>query len=168
MNSGDLRKLWKQIVAGKTHGWEPGIAFEYLVLRAFELEGAKVQYSFPVRLSSGINEQIDGVVYVDDLSAVVESKDRDQIDVEPIAKLRNQLPRRPSAAIGVVFSRGGFTPPARALAQFLAPQTILLWDGDEIDFAMRRHTMCDGLRFKYEKAIEMGVPDFNLRTQEMP
>ena len=56
-----LEHLWRGIAAGKTPGWPDGIAFEYLVLRAFELERAEVRYPFIVDLPSGIHEQIDGM-----------------------------------------------------------------------------------------------------------
>jgi hypothetical protein len=84
------------------------------------------------------------------------------MNVEPIAKLRSQLLRRPTIAIGVFFSRGGFTPPALALAQQLAPQTILLWSGDEIERALKKRKMLKGLTVKYQKAVEYGMPDFSL------
>jgi hypothetical protein len=35
-----LLNLWAQIQAGETPDWAPGKAFKYLVMRAFELEGA--------------------------------------------------------------------------------------------------------------------------------
>lgn len=47
----DLQDLWKRIEARDTKpDWEPGKAFEYLILRAFELEGAAVTYPFSVTL----------------------------------------------------------------------------------------------------------------------
>jgi hypothetical protein len=55
-----LLTLWEEIQADDTPGWEPGKAFEYLVIRAFELEGATVTYPFSVRLGGTIVEQIDG------------------------------------------------------------------------------------------------------------
>ncbi len=76
--------------------------------------------------------------------------------------------RRPATTIGAVFSRGGFTAPARILAQYMMPQTILLWDGPEIEWALSRGSkaMVDGLRKKYRRAVEEGIPDFNLATGE--
>ncbi|MFN9817569.1 MAG: ParA family protein, partial [Pseudanabaena sp.] len=49
------------------------------------------------------------------LTVNVESKDfaDKKVDIAPIAKLRNQLLRRPTATVGLVFSRTGFTDPAR-------------------------------------------------------
>jgi hypothetical protein len=38
-----LRRLWEQIEMGNMTGWPLGIAFEYLIIRAFEIERAAVQ-----------------------------------------------------------------------------------------------------------------------------
>ncbi|NJM49276.1 MAG: hypothetical protein HC860_26425 [Alkalinema sp. RU_4_3] len=67
-----LLELWTAIQTGDTPGWDPGKAFEYLVIRAFELEGAAVTYPFSVNLGGTIVEQIDGAIYSDGLSCLVE------------------------------------------------------------------------------------------------
>ena len=124
--------FWQRIVNQDTPGWDPGKAFEYLVLRAFELDGAEVRYPFPVQLfdEGAAVEQIDGAIHLPGLSCIVECKDEaERISFEPIAKMRNQLLRRPGGIAGVVFSRSGFTPPAVRLAHFCSPQSVLLWDG---------------------------------------
>jgi hypothetical protein len=46
--STELLALWDAIKLGKTPGWDPGKVFEYLILRAFELEGVAVTYPFTV------------------------------------------------------------------------------------------------------------------------
>jgi len=158
-----LLDLWAQIEKGDTADWPAGIAFEYLVLRALELDGAEVRWPFSVKLEGELVEQIDGVIYADGLSRLIESKHRSsKLNVEAIAKLRNQLARRPATAVGVVFSYSGFTDTARKLAQYLAPQTILLWHGSEIKHALMTEKMVSGLRLKYEHAVEHGLPDYNL------
>jgi hypothetical protein len=121
-----LRQLWAAVNEGKTdaQGWDSGKAFEYLVLRAFQLEGAEIRWPFDVRIADSTVEQIDGVVYTDGLACLIECKDwAAKANVEPIAKLRNQLLRRPGGSIGLVFSRQGFTDPALTLARFTLPQT---------------------------------------------
>lgn len=125
----DLRSLWQKIKQRNTPEWGSGKAFEYLVIRAFQLDGAQVRYSYSVRFGEGEEvEQIDGAVHYSGLSCLVESKDFDQrnVNIEPIAKLRNQLLRRPASVVGLVFSCTGFTNPAIMLSRFLSPQTILL------------------------------------------
>ena len=125
-----LLGLWKAILNKNTPGWDSGKAFEFLVLRAFELEGAVIRWPYGVNIFNENVEQIDGVVHFDDIgfSVITEFKDySSNLNIEPIAKLRNQLMRRPSATVGCVFSTKGFTQPALVLSQFSFPQTILLW-----------------------------------------
>src|SRR5947208_652629 len=57
-----LRLLFAQIEARNTPGWEPGRAFEFLVPRAFELDGARVRWPYAISLHGYIVEQIDGAV----------------------------------------------------------------------------------------------------------
>lgn len=145
-----------------------GKALEYSILRAFEIEGATVRWPYSVKMDGDEIEQIDGVVYSDGLSCLIECKDQNSnVNVEPIAKLRNQLLRRPSGVIGVVFSRTGFTEPAQTLARFTAPQTILLWSGDEFEFALTKKYMRKGLLAKFRNCIEHGLPDYNLAVEEL-
>lgn len=161
-----LLTLWSRIEAGTTvdDSWPAGKAFELLLLRQFEREGAAVQWPYEVRLGEDVIEQIDGAIHLLGLSCVCESKDYAQpINVEPIAKLRNQLLRRPAGAMGLIFSRNGFTDPALALARFVAPQTILLWHGDEIGYALRHEKMIPALQAKYRHAVEQGLPDLDIR-----
>lgn len=47
-SSEDLLQLWEEIKNGATPGWEAGKALEYLVLRAFQLEGADVIWPYSV------------------------------------------------------------------------------------------------------------------------
>jgi hypothetical protein len=166
----DLLKLWEAIEAGDTPGWEPGKAFEYLLLRAFQLEKAEVRWPYTVklaRLGGDTVEQIDGVVYATGLACVAEMKDEKvPLDIGAVAKLRLQLARRPAASVGLLFSRSGFTEPARILTYFVSPQTILLWDGGEIRYALARRKLVEGVRRKYEVAVEQGVPDYNLLDEQ--
>ncbi len=84
--STQLIDLWEQIQTKETPDWDPGKALEYLVLRAFEIEGAAVTYPFSVRMGGAIVEQIDGAVYSDNLSCLVECKDQDSnITIDPVA-----------------------------------------------------------------------------------
>jgi len=163
LDHAQLVDLWRGIQQGDTPRWAPGKALEYAVLRAFELEGARITWPFSVELGGEEVEQIDGVIYAEDLICLVESKHYNKrINIEPIAKLRNQLARRPSTAIGLVFSYNGFTEPARLLTRYLAPQTILLWDLNDIDYALKNRQMIVGLNAKFRYAVEHGVPDYSL------
>lgn len=159
-----LLSLWERIEAGTTdkEGWMPGRAFEYLVLRAFQLDGAKIRWPYNV----GKLEQIDGVVYLEGLAFLIECKDQaESVNIEPMAKLRNQLSRRPTATMGMVFSRSGFTESALMLEQKTSPQKILLWTGEEITYALRKRYMKRGLIEKYRHCIEDGIPDYYLKIK---
>lgn len=165
MSREDLLLLWNQVVAGDTPGWDAGRALEYLILRAFQLEGADVRWPFSVKLADETVEQIDGVVYADGLACLIEVKDQSTpLSFEAIAKLRSQLARRPASTVGLLFSRGGFTPAARILTGFVAPQTILLWEGADITNALARQQFLGGLRRKYQLAVENGLGDWNSRS----
>jgi len=162
----DLDKLWTAIKEQNTPDWENGKALEYLILKAFQLDGANeicwpYNVSFP--RSGKIIEQIDGVVYIGELACLIECKDyNNKVDFEPIAKMRNQLMRRPSSTIGSIFSSGDFTEPATILADFTFPQTILLWDGGEIEYCLEKRSFCQALIIKYRKCIELGLHYYNI------
>lgn len=165
-----LRDLWGQIKSGATPGWERGDAFQYLVMRMFELdpdETAAVRYPYHVPLFGERSvEEIDGAVHLPGLSCLVESKDWGKnVTIEPIVKMRSQLLRRPGATIGLVFSRETFTAPATYLAHFTMPQAVLLWPGRELEFALREGRICGYLRLKLRACCEYGVPDYNFRAR---
>jgi hypothetical protein len=169
-----LKNLWTGIKNGDTPGWDAGEAFEYLVLRAFEQEHTKaepvsVRYPYDVNLFDEKVEEIDGAVHLPGLSILVESKDWDgNVPIGPIAKMRNQLLRRPAGTVGVLFAQRGFTPSAVALAHFTLPQAILLWTGPEFELALSEETMCRYLRLKYRICIEAGIPDYDIREETIP
>ncbi len=168
----DLIALWEAIEAENTLDWPAGRAFECLVLRAFQLEGAYVMWPYRITMGELVRaetdetvEQVDGFIHTEDgLACLVECKDyrKDSVNVEPIAKLRNQLLRRPGGVIGIAFSRSGFTESALLLARFTAPQIILLWGGDEIEFALRNKYFCKGVAAKYRICVAKGLPDYNI------
>ncbi len=172
---GDLLDLWGAINVGDTPGWPAGKAFEYLILRAFQLEGAYVNWPYTVTIgeltgseSREIAEQIDGFVHTENgLACLIECKNygEEKANLEPIAKLRNQLLRRSPAIFGVVFSRSGFTGPALLLARFTAPQTILLWTGSEVEIALRNRWFCKGLMEKYRVCLAKGTPDYHISIE---
>ncbi|MGI8430253.1 MAG: hypothetical protein ACR2OB_13365 [Solirubrobacteraceae bacterium] len=165
----DLRALWSAIERRDTPGWEAGKALEYLVIRAFELDGAQVRWPYSVQLFGEDVEEIDGLVYSSGLSCLVESKDlSENVAIGPIAKLRNQLLRRPAGAVGLVFSRMGFTDPARFLAHFALPQAILLWSGGEMQYALARERMGEFLMMKYRICVEDGLPFYDVRESDIP
>ncbi len=66
---GELIALWQAIVARETPAWEAGKALEYVIMRAFQLDGAEVIYPYRVLMAGEEIEQIDGLVYVMDYHA---------------------------------------------------------------------------------------------------
>lgn len=164
----DLEVLWKRIEdkpGSAFVGWAKGKAFEHLILRAFQLEGAEVIWPYPVDLEGQIVEQIDGMVECDGFSCLIEAKDWDRdLNIEPLAKLRNQLLRRPAGVLGSVFTSGGFTDPAKTLAKFMAPQAILLWQGPEITSLLAGKKFRAALKWKYSALAKAGIPDWDVRA----
>jgi hypothetical protein len=163
-----LGSLYQAIERGDTPDWAPGKAFEHLVLRAFQLDGAEVRWPYSVELGDEVVEQIDGAIHWGGLSCLVESKDTEKsIPIGPLAKMRNQLLRRPAGTVGLVFSRSGFTDPALLLTRYLSPQTILLWNGGEIAHALAERKVCDYLIYKYRACVESGLPDVSILIEEL-
>lgn len=163
----ELVRLLERIAGRDTPQWDSGKAFEFLVLRAFELEGADLTWPYVVYVKDKIAEEIDGVVHLPELSCLVQSKDETSpVNFEPIAKLRSQLMRRPSAVVGTVVSRAGFTSAAQALVDYLSPQTILLWEGLELEWALNHGKMIESMRLKFRRAVEHGDLCFNICPKE--
>lgn len=161
----DLLNFWDKIKSKNLNEWASGKAFEYLILRAFELEGAIVRYPYSVLLFGQIVEQIDGCIHLSNkhLHVLAEFKDqKDKVNIEPIAKLRNQLLRRPSTSIGCVFTTSGFTEPALVLSQFSFPQTILLWENDNIEYCLKNKRFIKGLEEKFKIAVQESFTNFDL------
>jgi hypothetical protein len=160
----ELLPLWQAILAKDTPGWPPGRALEYLVLRAFQLEGAEVSWPFTIKNEGEEIEQIDGIVYTDGIACLIECKDvAARVKIDPIAKLRNQLLRRPGQTIGLLFSVSGFTDAAYVLSRFTAPQTILLWPGPEIGYCLQHQFFRQGIMQKYRWCVERAIPFYDVR-----
>jgi hypothetical protein len=163
-----LQELWNQIQERQTPDWAPGKAFEYLLLRAFELEGAEVVFPYSVNFNSEIIEQIDGVVHSGNLDCLLEAKDwAENVNVEPVAKMRSQLQRRAASTIGVVFSTCGFTEAALTLTRFVTPQTVLLWSGPEVAAALEKRSFRAYLLYKYRRFIHTGDPTIDARSGDL-
>lgn len=162
-----LAALWSDIQRRRTSGWAQGRAMEHLVLRAFQLGGAEVVWPYSVSIDGLVVEQIDGMVVQAGITCMIECKDLvTDVNIEPLAKLRNQLMRRPAGVVGSVFSSSGFTDPAKTLARFMAPHAILLWQGPEIAHRLRVRDFNGALEAKLRRLIQHGNPDFDTRALE--
>jgi hypothetical protein len=69
--------------------------------------------------------------------------------------------------VGIFFSRNGFTSPAILVARFMAPQTILLWNGDEIAYALQNRVIRTGLLTKYRSCVTHGFPTYVIKQKEL-
>ncbi|WNG14840.1 restriction endonuclease [Cystobacter fuscus] len=169
-NSKHVTRMYHQLREEHSlSGWPDGRAFEHLILRAFELEGAKVTWPFTVRRKGMNLEQIDGAVRENGSFFLLEMKDYNKtVNFQPIARLRASLARRPSQAMGAVFSIRGFTEEAKVLAQYSTPVNILLWDEDDIEHGLTRGAMRSGLQKKFRHALEHGFSDYNLTMEGIP
>jgi hypothetical protein len=156
-----LRKLWAAIQADATPGWDGGKAFEHLVVRAFKLSGLEAEYPYDVPPGGKPLEQIDGLVHLDGFAFLIECKDKEAVDIEAIAKLRNQLLRRPETTLGCVFTSGEFTAPALTLADFALPHRILLWPESDIARCLIDQDFRTTLREKYRHLCKYGLTDLS-------
>lgn len=154
-----LQALWEEIASNKVSDWHAGKALEYLVIRGFEIASLRVEYPYTVPSAGKLIEQIDGLVYLDNIPFLIECKDKDRVDIEAIAKLHNQLLRRPPATMGCLFSSGTFTAPALLLAGYMVPYRILLWTKSDIERAIENKDFLGVLRQKYEHLCMYGLID---------
>ena len=165
-DNASLLELWRSHHNGSPLKsiWEPGKLMEYTVLRAFQLEGAVVRWPYRVKLDDEVVEQIDGAISLGSHHIIIECKDWDKgISIEPFAKMRNQLMQRPAGVIGCIFSRSGYTDPAIGLSRFCSPQTILLWQNDELECCIEHKMMTYGLEVKLRKAAEEFLFFYNVK-----
>ncbi len=51
------------------------------------------------------------------------------------------------------------------IARFVAPQTILLWGGEEIFYCLQNKLMRQALLKKYRFCVERGFPDYNITNE---
>jgi hypothetical protein len=165
----DLLRIWQGIRAGAPiPRWPAGKAFEYLVVRAFDLEGASVLWPFQVTYPQrfGTMEQVDGVVYLGERVFLLESKQRSEpAAAADVARLRMRLESRPPGTMGVLFSARDFTLPTEILTQFATPLNVLLWASEDLDLALAEGSMVAGLRDKLAHATESGLANLSLKPR---
>lgn len=155
----DLEILWDEIQSDDARGWDSGKALEHLVVRGFALSGLQVEYPYDVPLAGRSLEQIDGMVYLGDVPFLIECKDRDSADIEVIAKLRNQLLRRPPSTMGCVFVSGKFSHPALVLSNYAVPHRITLWSSPDITKAIQARSFARVLKQKYRELCMLGLTE---------
>ncbi|WP_205525454.1 restriction endonuclease [Pyxidicoccus trucidator] len=164
MGQAELLAFWGRVKRReRIEGWAPGRAFEFLMLRAFQLEGARVVWPYSSDL-----EQIDGGIYIDGLACLVEAKDHaEPIGFDAIAKLALRMQRRPASAVGLLFSTSGFTWPALKAVAVHPIRNVLLWSDTDIGLALNQGVRA-ALRRKWRGAVEAGVVDQPLSKEDVP
>jgi hypothetical protein len=155
----EIDTLWAQIQKDDTPDWAGGKALEYLVVRSFALSKLEVEYPYDVPPGGKPLEQIDGLVYLNCHTFLIECKDKETIDIEAIAKLRNQLLRRPETTLGCVFVFGKFSAPALIITDFSVPHRILLWSDVDIDASIKNRDFAGALLEKYRHLCRHGLTD---------
>jgi hypothetical protein len=163
----DLNALWEQIKAGQTPEWHEGKALEHLVIRAFRLNKLEAEYPYDVPPGGTAIEQIDGLVHMNCYTFLIECKDKEAVDIEAFAKLRNQLLRRPDTTFGCVFTADRFTAPALILADYSVPHRILLWSGVDIEGCLKRKDFASTLLEKYRHLCKYGLTDHSPNYKDL-
>ena len=160
-----LKKFWLQIKDGSTPGWSTGKALEYMLIRAFDLEGAEVVYPYNNNILDS-QEQFDGYVFVKDLGAgfLIECKEwKEKVSFDELAKLHGRLTYRMPSTYGVFLSKSGFTPSAVELMYMMHPHNVLLWSYDEIDECFKNFKFMKALKYKYQYAMVTANPNIAVR-----
>lgn len=176
-NHQELIRAWETIIDPRKaqEGLSPQLAFRQLIIRAFELEGAEVRFPYQVKEDTERDalENLDGVIYLNGHSCIVEShclskggvtSRRANVSSGHISRFRSKLLNRPGYAIGSVFSATGFSPSALMQAQLSLPQTILLWSEEEIKECLYRQTFTKAFKIKNRRFFEQLIPDYDHRV----
>jgi hypothetical protein len=139
-----------------------GAVFERWMLEAFRLSGAAVRESYVVPMpdSAAPREQIDGSLTEGWQGFLIESKFwPSNVDFDPIAVLHVLVEQRPVGTLGLFFSAFGYTPPAVELAGRLRPIRVLLFDQNDLLWAMKPgHGMMKLVRERWIFAVQYGGP----------
>jgi len=68
--------------------------------------------------------------------------------------MRNQLARRHASVFGMFFSAIELTTPAQIQVKFMAPQLIIIWMKEDIDYCVRNKSFISCMKEKYRQAVE--------------
>ena len=156
----NLRSFGNRLKTKKTPKWSKGKALEYMLIRAFDLDGAEVVYPY----NNGVlnaQEQLDGFVFVKDLGVgfLIECKDwEDKVSFDELAKLHGRLAYRMKSTCGMFLSRSGYTPSAIEMMYLVHPHNIILWEFNDIEECFKNHNFLKALKYKYQYAMVTADP----------
>jgi len=179
----NLRATWLALV-GSSEGGPPtfrdevidprksGWVFERWVLEAFRLDGVQGYHRFasPMTTSGRTREEIDGLVYDGWQGFLIEAKNEgNRVGIDPIFRLHLMAEQRPIGTMGLMFSMSGFTDPAIELAERLRPIRILLFDRNDLDWAITPEGgMLAMVRRKWTLALRSGRPHIAVTESTPP
>ena len=155
-----LERFWQKIKNKTAPKWSKGKALEYMLIRAFDLEGAEVLYPYNNEVLKA-QEQFDGFVFVKELGVgfLIECKDwNDKVAFDELAKLHGRLSYRMNTACGLFLSRSGYTPSAIEMMYMVHPHNIILWEFSDIDECFKNRTFLKALKYKYQYAMVTADP----------
>jgi hypothetical protein len=147
---------------------EAGRVFERWIIDAFKLSGFEVEYPFTVPMlvgdQRGVSEELDGLVIDGWQAFLVQSKfwESRPVDYGPLAEFNDQVRRRTTTTLGLFFSAFPVSVPAAALASSLQPIRFLLFQRQDIDWAIERRDMRSLLALKWRCAVKYGKFDYEI------
>ncbi len=148
---------------------QAGSVFERWIVEAFRLDGADVDAPYVVTMTTSRRpmEQIDGLVRSHWQAFIIESKNwAKDVDFAPIARLNEQVQRRPPSTLGLVFSSKGFTSACIDLVAMIRPLRILLFDRLDLEHVVRERNMVIALQTKWHLAVKYGKPSLPVWTSD--
>ncbi|TRZ37011.1 restriction endonuclease [Niallia circulans] len=152
----ELRTLFNNCVIEKNRQ-KAGFILEDLLKSLFELNDIEYRKSFRTTENT---QQIDGYFRFDGFDYLVEAKWRKEIpNVAEIAGFKYKLETKIDSTRGLFVSINGFR--EEVIKEFSGKGTkIIFMDGHELMLILEgRITLKDGLRYKIEKAVQLGEPN---------
>lgn len=146
---------------------QAGYVFENWIIQGFRLNGSDIDPPFSVSINPGADErpshQLDGLLFTDSREFLVESKFT-QVDFTPIARLHLLVESRPIGTMGILFAARGFTIPAIDLAHIQRPIRVLLFNRQELEYALQANDFLGAVRLKLRRAVKYGRSSINIST----
>jgi hypothetical protein len=156
----EVERFFRNVLLTPT---QAGDVFERWVIEAFRLSGMVGHTAFrvPLRTSANTQEQIDGLIFDGWQAFLVEAKFwTPGVDFSPIVVFNDIVDSRPAGTLGLFFSAFGYTGPAKDCAELLRPIRVLLFDRDDLNWALQQEpfkgSMKEMVRRKWLHAVMSG------------
>lgn len=140
---------------------QAGNVFQRWIMSAFRLAEVEVKYPYrvPIRGTRGNTlEEIDGLVLDGWQGFLVQSKfwPSKPVDYKDLTLLINQVEKRPWTTLGLFFAAFRVSEPAIINASGSNPMRLLLFQQQDIDWAIRHRDMMGLVRLKWRLAVQYG------------